>query len=116
MIDISQIETQQIKVNKTAFSISELLSTLLYGSTFFFNIPKDEIVADKAETNTPEDKEKRLKQYSKILVAEDDEMNYLFLKNLLEHKGIRNCTCVEWWGSCWDAPEWWWYIIGAYGY
>ena len=88
LIDISQIETQQIKVNKTAFSISELLSTLLYGSTFFFNIPKDEIVADKAETNTPEDKEKRLKQYSKILVAEDDEMNYLFLKNLLEHKGF----------------------------
>src|SRR5690606_14212244 len=72
LIDISQIETQQIKVNKTAFSISELLSTLLYGSTFFFNIPKDEIVADKAETNTPEDKEKRLKQYGKILVAEDD--------------------------------------------
>jgi PAS domain S-box-containing protein len=58
------------------------------GSTFFFNIPKDEIVADKAETNTPEDKEKRLKQYSKILVAEDDEMNYLFLKNLLEHMGF----------------------------
>lgn len=58
------------------------------GSTFFFNIPKDEIVADKAETNTPEDKEKRLKQYSKILVAKDDEMNYLFLKNLLEHKGF----------------------------
>ncbi|MDI9538814.1 MAG: PAS domain S-box protein, partial [Bacteroidota bacterium] len=36
LIDISQIETQQIKVNKTAFSVSELLSTLLYGSTFFF--------------------------------------------------------------------------------
>ena len=70
LIDISQIETQQIKVNKTAFSISELLSTLLYGSTFFFNIPKDEIVADKAETNTPEDKEKRKLSFRRVRAAD----------------------------------------------
>ena len=59
------------------------------GSTFFFNLPKDEIKPEKTETIIPESLEKRLKDNYKILVAEDDEMSYLFLKRLLEQKGFR---------------------------
>lgn len=59
------------------------------GSTFFFSIPKDEVKPEESITNKTESIEKCLKQNSKILVAEDDEMSYLFLKKLLEQKGIR---------------------------
>lgn len=58
------------------------------GSTFFFNIPKDEVNPEQPETNNPEVIDKCLGQNCKILVAEDDEMSYLFLKTLLEQKGI----------------------------
>lgn len=59
------------------------------GSTFFFNLLKDEIKQEKPETFIPESIEKCLKDNYKILIAEDDEMSYLFLKNLLEKKGFR---------------------------
>ncbi|MEZ5107071.1 MAG: response regulator [Draconibacterium sp.] len=59
------------------------------GSTFFFSIPKDEVKPENPETVQPESIEKCLKHNCKILVAEDDEMSYLFLKRLLEQKGIR---------------------------
>jgi PAS domain S-box-containing protein len=59
------------------------------GSTFFFNIPKDEINTEKPETNKPEITEKFVQQDSKILIAEDDEMSYLFLKTILNAKGIK---------------------------
>lgn len=58
------------------------------GSTFFFNIPKDEVKPEKPETDIPENTEKCMEQNCKILVAEDDEMSYQFLKRLLEQKGI----------------------------
>lgn len=59
------------------------------GSTFFFNIPKEEIKSDHPETIIPENLEMSLPENCKILVAEDDEMSYMFLKKLLEQKGIR---------------------------
>lgn len=58
------------------------------GSTFFFNIPKKEIKPEQTETIIPESIDKISEDNYKILVAEDDEMSYLFLKNLLEQKGI----------------------------
>lgn len=59
------------------------------GSTFFFNIPKDEVEPEKPVTIIPESIEKCSKDNYKILVAEDDKMSYLFLKNLLEKNGFR---------------------------
>jgi PAS domain S-box-containing protein len=59
------------------------------GSTFFFNLPKAEAKPEEPETIIPETIEKSLKDNHKILVAEDDKMSYLFLKNLLEPKGFR---------------------------
>lgn len=63
------------------------------GSTFYFNLPKDEVKPKKPETNKqtnkPESIDKDLNQNYKILVAEDDETSYLFLKNLLELKGMQ---------------------------
>lgn len=58
------------------------------GSTFFFNIPKEEIKPENHETIKPESIEECLKHNCKILIAEDDEMSYMFLQNLLEQKGI----------------------------
>lgn len=59
------------------------------GSTFFFNLLKHEIKPEKPETFIPESTEKCSKENYKILIAEDDEMSYLFLKSLLEKKGFR---------------------------
>lgn len=59
------------------------------GSTFFFNLPKDVVMPEQPETNQPENLEKPLCQNCKILVAEDDEMSFLFLKTLLEQKEIK---------------------------
>ncbi|WP_074780658.1 PAS domain-containing hybrid sensor histidine kinase/response regulator [Draconibacterium orientale] len=59
------------------------------GSTFFFNLPKTEAKPEKPETIIPETIEKSVKDNHKILVAEDDEMSYQFLKNLLKQKGFR---------------------------
>jgi|GEM_PF-1710555 len=57
------------------------------GSTFFFNIPKDEVtvttpIADKAPS------EVALPSNRKILIAEDDDLNYLILKRIIEKVGI----------------------------
>jgi PAS domain S-box-containing protein len=52
LIDISQIETQQIKVNKTAFSISELLSTLLYGSNALSAQSNNKVICASNYLNT----------------------------------------------------------------
>lgn len=59
------------------------------GSTFFINLPKDIVIPEQPETEKPEILEKHLCRNCKILVAEDDEMSYLFLKTLLEQKGIQ---------------------------
>lgn len=59
------------------------------GSTFFFNIPKVEVKKlKKRETNQTKGTEGSLHQGSRILVVEDDELSYLFLKKLLEEKGL----------------------------
>ncbi|WP_320111696.1 response regulator [Draconibacterium orientale] len=59
------------------------------GSTFFFNLPKTEVKPEEPETIIPETIEKNMKDNHKILVAEDDEMSYLLLKNLLKQRGFR---------------------------
>ena len=58
------------------------------GSTFFFNIPNNVVRLTKHETSKTEDTEENIQQNVKILIAEDDELSYLFLKRLLEDKGV----------------------------
>jgi PAS domain S-box-containing protein len=72
------------------------------GSTFFFNIPKDEVtvttpIADQGHN------EVALPPNLKILIAEDDDLNYLILRRTIEKMGITNiyhakngAEAVEW--------------------
>ncbi|UZH55173.1 response regulator [Salinimicrobium tongyeongense] len=57
------------------------------GSTFYFNIPKDEVYLSETDTDQEESDAKLLPD-QKILIAEDDKLNYLILKKIVENIGI----------------------------
>jgi PAS domain S-box-containing protein len=59
------------------------------GSTFFFSIPKDE-VNHTSPSEIEEEMEIALVPNHKILIAEDDKLNYLILKKIVENMGISN--------------------------
>ncbi|PRX40773.1 ATP-binding protein [Salegentibacter salegens] len=59
------------------------------GSTFFFNIPKDEVTLTAPDTGK-EESEVLLLPNRKILIAEDDKLNYLILKRIVENMGVIN--------------------------
>ncbi|GHA30880.1 hypothetical protein GCM10007103_10520 [Salinimicrobium marinum] len=59
------------------------------GSTFFFNIPKDEVTLATSGTSK-EESEVLLLPNQKILIAEDDKLNYLILKKIIENMGVTN--------------------------
>ena len=59
------------------------------GSTFFFNIPKDEVTPTIPTTDKDYSKVALLPN-RKILIAEDDDLNYLILKRIIEKMGITN--------------------------
>ncbi len=63
-----------------------------FGSTFFFNIPneREELDNKLAVEDVTETKVSTHKQM--VLVAEDDEMNFLFMKALLSRM---DCTCLH---------------------
>ena len=72
-------------------------SELGVGSTFYFSIPKDEVVSDVVEDLKPTATSGCMHNNCKILVAEDDEMSYIFLKRLLEGRGVK--TVHAWNGA-----------------
>ena len=57
------------------------------GSTFFFNIPIQESTPSHYKTE-PENPEIFITSNLKILIAEDDKLNFLFLKKIIENIGI----------------------------
>jgi len=57
------------------------------GSTFFFNIPIQESTPSHYKTE-PEIPEIFITSNLKILIAEDDKLNFLFLKKIIENIGI----------------------------
>jgi len=57
------------------------------GSTFFFNIPKEEATLTPPDTDK-EDIQVALFPNRKILIAEDDSLNFLILKRFIENMGI----------------------------
>lgn len=57
------------------------------GSTFFFNIPKDEVALTIPDTDK-EDTEVAMLPNRKILIAEDDKLNFLILERIIENMGI----------------------------
>ncbi|MGI0108049.1 response regulator [Salinimicrobium sp. WS361] len=59
------------------------------GSTFFFSIPKDEVKHTIPNEGKVENKIAPLPNH-KILIAEDDKLNYLILKKIVENMGITN--------------------------
>ena len=59
------------------------------GSTFFFSIPKDE-VNHTTPSEDEEEMEKAPLPDHKILIAEDDKLNFLILKKIVENMGITN--------------------------
>src|SRR5690606_4945614 len=54
------------------------------GSTFFFNIPKDEVDTLTLPKTNEEHIKISLKSNHKILIAEDDKLNFLCLKKIIE--------------------------------
>src|SRR5690606_13635443 len=64
------------------------------GSTFFFNIPKDEVPLTTANT-VKGDRTVALLPNRKILIAEDDDLNFLILKRMLKNMGITNILHAE---------------------
>ncbi|MBN1990454.1 MAG: transporter substrate-binding domain-containing protein [Bacteroidales bacterium] len=67
------------------------------GSTFYFNVPiteKTRALWNSQQTNTPKPKSHKASieanswQHVKMLIAEDEEMNYLYLKEVLSPTGV----------------------------
>ncbi|APS39592.1 LytS/YhcK type 5TM receptor domain-containing protein [Salegentibacter sp. T436] len=64
------------------------------GSTFYFSIPKDEVTTTTTHTNKENNEITQLPNH-KILIAEDDKLNYLILKKIVENMGVTNILHAE---------------------
>ncbi|RLD76238.1 MAG: hypothetical protein DRJ10_13885, partial [Bacteroidetes bacterium] len=63
------------------------------GSVFSFSIPYNPVIQKKKKLSFKKDAKPRLEEY-KILIVEDEEINFLFIKEVLSRTGIK-CNILE---------------------